>query len=146
MNKITLLKIKIKSLAEEQRIIRREENKCRSQERWAKGKHLPRANGERAAHANNPDHQMVREVAKELRHAMTAHRKGDLRPMLRAAQLAYGYMRGTPYYRIERTTHAWTSIPVADIRANITRFGGDPDGLDAWLTATPPAEEVKQAA
>ncbi len=144
MNRITLLKIKIKSLADESRTIRHEEQKCRRQENWAKGKHLPRAEGARAAHSN-PDHHAVREVAKELRHVMTAHRKEDLRPMQRAAQLAYGYMKGTPYYKIERYVTPGNEPNTGSIEQNITRFGGDPAGLGAWLEAQPPVEQQQAA-
>ena len=64
------LKVKIKSLAEESKIIRREEKK-------------------------NPTFKIH----------LADHRKGIVRTEARASMLAYGFLRGVPYKKIESKCH-----------------------------------------
>lgn len=85
------LKVKIKSLAAESRIIRHEELK------------FPRGDRNNATFASLIDHR--REV---------------VRPAARSAQLAYGFLRGRAYRRLEATCHEppnWT-----EVAKNVARF------------------------
>lgn len=68
------LKMKIKSLAAEAQIIRREER------RFKRGDH-------------------------PIRVGLSAHRRIDVRQEARAAGLAYGFLRGRDYRRLEAKTH-----------------------------------------
>jgi hypothetical protein len=72
------LRVKIKSLAEEARIIRREEQR------------FPRG------HRNN-----------ELYFGLRSHRTNEVRGEARAALLAYGLLRGRRYAQIEATCHEY---------------------------------------
>jgi len=70
---IPFLKVKIKSLAEEARIIRKEEK---------------------------------REANKYHKRELRDHRIGTVRDEARAAQLAYAFLRGKPYYTLEAKVHS----------------------------------------
>jgi hypothetical protein len=85
------LKIKYKSLAEETRIIKKEEAK---QLGWAR--YLLRVERIDNAEAPAENNQGYWE-----RTSLREHRLKDLRPMLRATHLARAYLRGTPYLRVE---------------------------------------------
>ena len=74
------LKVKIKSLAEEARIIRREEKRC---------VRVMTHNG------------CSEERAEAKREGLYLHRVGPVRREARAALLAYGFIRGRKYRRIE---------------------------------------------
>lgn len=76
--RFVFLQIKIKSLAAESAIIHREERK------W------PRPRDTETCF---------------VRGDLQRHRKRDLRPELRAAQLAYGFLRGKSYKSMEATCH-----------------------------------------
>ena len=88
----TFLKIKIKSLAAEAAIIRREERR------------LPRAG------------------MTGLRYALAQHRRYDVRSEARSALLAYGFLRGLPYARIE--AKCWTVPDLARTAEIAAKFGG----------------------
>lgn len=120
------LKIKIKSLAEESRIIRADERK-----------HLYAAR--EAEKANRPTYQQDRDAYGRLR----LHRVFDVRIEQRATLIAYGYLRGIAYRQIEQTPH-WLKPPYcragpdwAKITAMIVKYqGGDKkivfERLKAW--------------
>lgn len=80
MNKTKFLKVKLKTLAEESRIIRKEEFKAYDD---------------------------------MLRNELVSHRRGVVRPEARATHVAYGFLRGRDYERIEGgayTAPDWTKI------------------------------------
>ena len=112
---IIKLKVKIKSLAAEASIIRREENKAKKTIRWA-----------RSNEARTQEYAAV-----QLRDSLAEHRRFHLRPEQRCSNLAYGYLRGVPYKRIEQKCHQppdWARV------MNIAeRFGGG--NVDNELTA-----------
>lgn len=102
----TFLKIKIMSLAAEAKIIRTEANK------W------PRAG------------------MQGIRFELHCHRRFDVRSEARSAQLAYGYLRGRPYRRIE--AKCWDTPSAQRIAELIAKFGGvdkkqAPTLVRAWL-------------
>jgi hypothetical protein len=84
---IRYLKIKVKSLAAEATMIRKEENKAKSHYRY-----LAKKQGREWEYE-----QTVKEFW-GLRH----HRKWDVGTESRAALIAYGYLRGLQYSQIEK--------------------------------------------
>lgn len=102
----TQLKVKVMSLAAEAKIIRKEENKAKANVRWCK------ANGKEAERAQ----------AARKRDSLAGHRRDVVRYEARHSLLAYGFLRGTPYLRIEAKYHVppnWTKVQeIAE------RFGG----------------------
>lgn len=82
---IHYVKIKITSLAAEMALIRKEEHRIKGY----------RAYCMRTA---NADFERIDAVFWGLR----SHRRLDLRPEVRAAQVAYGYLKGKRYHQIEK--------------------------------------------
>ena len=103
------LRVKIKSLAEEARIIRAEER------RWVVDGRKDNATW----------------------HSLNHHRRHDVRDEARASLLAYAYLRGVPYSVVENKTRdrlspGFNSVyyRVADIAQ---KFGpSPPPGINAW--------------
>jgi hypothetical protein len=81
------LKVKYKSLAEEARIIRKEENKLRNMILWAK--------------ANSNDFEELAKMRSK-RASLSDHRKKDVRNENRATQLARAFLSGVPYISVEQ--------------------------------------------
>lgn len=107
---LTELKIKICSLAEEAKIIRREEGRFPSDS--------------------------------NKRFRLRNHRIMVVRREARAAQLAYGFLRGMPYNKMEAKTHDEPLTTVfAALKRNVVKFGTcewqdskfTADMLDLWL-------------
>lgn len=83
---VKYLKVKVKSLAEEARIIRREEHAAKRQYRWAK---------------NQQGAEEIYTEAHNTFWGLRHHRTYDVRNEARAAHIAYGYLRGLEYSMIE---------------------------------------------
>lgn len=113
----THLKIKIHTLADEARHIRREEQKLRKQQKWAKDT------------GNTQTWADVHGARMDL----ADHRRGIVRSATRECLLAYGYLRGMPYKRIEASCRPGNEPDSKAIAKIIKRFGGDSSGLDDWL-------------
>jgi len=98
---IRFLKVKVKSLTAEARIIRREEERSRG----------------------------------ELRDALRQHRREDVRREQRATQVAYGYLRGITYSRIE--PNPLTEPDWKRVESMVNKYGGTPmlTGLESWRKA-----------
>jgi len=97
--KILAVKIKIKSLAEEARIIRMEERKLKGR--------LPPEERHRIQY-------------------LSLHRKVQVRKAARLSQLAYGFLRGVPYRTIEpitRLSNALTPSDMLEISKMVNRYG-----------------------
>lgn len=117
------LKIKIKSLAEEARIIRKEENKQRELRK-------------------NPVYPREKR-AETYFWGLRAHRHNDVGIEQRATLLAYGFLNGKSYAQIEgnsfRTEPAWDRV-----RAMIRKYGdrsnwytdADLTELEKWIAAS----------
>lgn len=84
------LKVKEKSLAEEARIIRREELKAKKSARY---------------HREHQDEENAARYEKT-RLSLYEHRIDIVRHECRATNLARAYIKGTPYRVVERSTHA----------------------------------------
>lgn len=149
-NQIAMLRVKIKSLAEEARVIRREElralrrNKTGPAYTPSGSPGGPKKPKRKASPQRDPD----------LFHSLRAHRRVDLRPEQRAALLAYAYLRGVPYCQAEPKT-VWWGLEAHRLRkrelckrvaALAAKFGGLPkspapvtaEAVTAWVEAAVP--------
>jgi len=165
MARITHLKIKIHTLADEARHIRREERKAKSREFYASADQMVRKADSLERYSrweeDSEKSQAAKTEAKRLReraqnHASPAkaiqarnerlglaeHRRVEVRQHSRSCLLAYGYLRGTPYKKIEATHRPDNAPDWKEIEKLISRFGGDPSNLKAWREG----KEVARAA
>jgi hypothetical protein len=98
------LKVKIKSLAAEAVIIRKEENKARQA---SKGLKVGERKSRRQRRILNEKYPLTdelrarREKARRAWFGLCSHRMVEVRSEARSAQLAYGFLRGVPYRAIE---------------------------------------------
>ena len=93
IDRLVFMKVKVKSLAEEARIIRREEKKALAGshwERWDKEAFVRRPCARGTEGSYSPLYQHLHE-----------HRGGTLRGCARLNLLAYGFLRGKPYSQME---------------------------------------------
>lgn len=118
MSRAVHLKIKIKYLAVEARIIKKEEQKVLAHAR--KCNSTPRL--QEYAEGHYVDYEGLRE-----------HRLNVVRKHSRLNGLAYGFLRGTPYAQMEAKTHSPPDF--GEIRKLAKRFGavGDLSRWDQWL-------------
>ena len=165
MSRATHLKIKIHTLADEARHIRREERKAKSREFYASAEKMTRRADslERFARWSDDDaeKQAALDEAAKLRlraknHAdsdkanqahqdrleLASHRRVDVRSHTRSCLLAYGYLRGTPCKKIEAKHRPDNAPNWKEIEKIIKRFGGDASQLEAWGKG----KEVRRAA
>ena len=105
----TQLKIKIKSLAEESKIIRLEENKLTKQI-----KH----NKEKSKDLNS------------LRESLSEHRKSIVRNEARYSLLAYALLRNIPYHKVE--TKCKNKPDLGEVISIAKRFGANSDMIGEW--------------
>ena len=144
--KLLQLKIKIKTLQAEARIIRHEEQKLKSRSNeekayrraarlYAKGKlrKEPVLKGK-------PQKEETARKKRWLRMDIRGHRQGTVREEARVTHLAYGFMKGIPYKVMEQKCHEypdWVSV-----RSMVSRFGGkmSENQLDAWISGKPDRE------
>lgn len=133
----TFLKIKIKSLAAEAKIIKLEEQK------W-KPIRLKKV------HENDNEPNEPHPFFWSLRH----HRLYEVRTECRAALLAYGYLRGRTYKQIENKSHDGSPPNMARVAELVRKFGRFKDihvpenrkALNDAVFAWFDADEAKQAA
>jgi hypothetical protein len=113
------LKVKARSLAEESRIIRRQEAIQKHRAAWAKAHEAPEEERE----------------ARALWDGLSEHRRIVVRREARSTQLAYAFIRGKAYRDIEAYSHEqpnWTNV-----KRLVQRYGEfDAATFDAW-TAVP---------
>ena len=122
----TFLKVKIKSLAAEGRIIRKEERKALGSGRWL-------AKAQKPADEIEPEYERYN----RLRH----HRVHAVRDEARASLLAYGFLRGRAYSQIEGGNTPAHILAKAATMA--TRFGGKaPSSLLLWAGRASKVEET----
>jgi hypothetical protein len=121
------LKVKIKSLAAEARIIRLEEQRA-----TGRGRRIM-AGAETHSFADTDEKWQANN---ELREGLTHHRKNAVRKAARHALLAYGFLRGRAYRDIEtrcRTEPYWPEVQ------RLVKKYGPPhraDELKAWREVT----------
>ena len=122
MSKV-FLRVKIKSLAAEARIIRQEEGRFR--DLW--------------------HHQQTGPFL-----GLKLHRTQDVRKEARSALLAYGFLRGVPYSKIE--AKCWEAPDWFRIMQIVTKFGetqirrqhNSDNGLPGWPLGTSTLDKQKQ--
>jgi len=112
----TELKVKIKSLAEEARIIRKEENKTLKlhKMKYPEGGYCPQYD------------------------SLRNHRRIDVQGEARAALLAYGYLRGVPYKAMESKTKEDNRPNWKRVRTIAKKFGKssyNEETFTAWAEA-----------
>jgi hypothetical protein len=112
------IKVKILSLAAEAKIIRKQEQKARS-------------------HGN-----------RSLRIGLADHRRGIVRHEARHAQLAYGFLRGMPYKKMEAKCHPGCGPDFDKVKSSIERYvcarreiGTEVDEYGYTVTKYEPIEE-----
>lgn len=122
---IAYLKVKLKSLSAETRIIRHEERKFLGSSRWQR--------------KNEPATNIYAPGGSYFTWAGLRGHRLDLRQEQRSAYLAYGYLRGVPYRRIEREGSA--TPDVNRIGQLVSKFGpqkASTDAIKAWLEVPAP--------
>jgi hypothetical protein len=120
------IRVKIKTLAAEARIIRLEERRAKA--RW---KHLR----QRAGVTDDDEVAQAAVDSEVLFFGLKNHRRGPVRSAAREAQLVYGFLRGTPYLALERTCR--TEPDWREIGKLIKRYGHPKttDQLQEWCEA-----------
>lgn len=141
------LRVKIKSLAAESVMIRREESIQRRIQNWAKPR--KRIEVEPGKWQRPPvRNEAAYDKARSRRLSLCDHRKVDVREESRAAQLAYGFFRGTPYYVIETLCYNppnWKRVEQLVVKYNETLSKIELlEQFEKWKTAA--RTEVSQAA
>lgn len=134
MSRITHLKIKIKNLADEARIIRHEEKKAL--EHGSACLRKSRDLGEKSFSETATPFSEYAIAHYRTYRGLYDHRTGIVRDVARVNLLAYGFLRGRPYARMENKTG---SIPdfkdILKHAKNFTSTWGDEEKLewDVWL-------------
>jgi hypothetical protein len=112
MSRATHLKIKLKTLAAEARIIRLEECKARDA-------------GRKGLRSDRDDYDRHYRAFQDLRD----HRTGIVRSVARINNLAYGFLRGRSYAEMEPKTR--TAVNFEEVLKLVKRFG-TPEDLRRW--------------
>ena len=122
MNKDTFLKVKVKSLAEEARIIRKEETNI---------KNLPKQYRDRSADATLT--------------SLTLHRKDNVRNEARATQLARAYLKGKAYSLIEHKctdNYRFSYYIVPRILSMVVKYGDNKKTTREDILNCGPAQQI----
>lgn len=143
--RVKLLKVKIKSLAEEARIIRLEEGRAKGRRKCGASDHagLVKRDDCRAFVGRDDD----------MRERLHRHRVRDVRPEQRASLLAYAFLRGRPLAAVEpRRGAEWEWQAAARwkrVGQLVEKFGtvspwakdkaAQADAFKAWAAAGPVA-------
>lgn len=142
MTKKFYMKVKIKTLAEEARIIRREEQKQKGwinvltqQQSFRHAKDAPRPD-ERTNWPDIEDAQQKSDDAYDLFWGLHRHRTQELRRTARINHLAYGFLRGVPYKNMENGAYDFPNLKKVEETAK--RFYDYGDNLfkmvwDNWV-------------
>jgi hypothetical protein len=125
------LRVKIKSLAAEAAIIRREEKRAKRQAR------------------RRLDHQQDAQSAWSEFKSLEAHRKREVRSEQRCSLLAYGFLRGKPRIDIERPASELRKGELEKAIGIANRFGAQgketSDAFKAWWDGKPVASIAEVA-
>ena len=114
------LRVRVKELAQEAKFIRHEENKIKSRQ-----KIIPLQLWSRDENGNSVS--PYDKGTLDWR-SLNSHRRGDVREAARAAQLAYGFLRGIPYKNIEgkrklEKEFRFKHYIIPEIKRLATKFG-----------------------
>ena len=141
------LKVKIKTLAAEARDIRKEERRInmnsRARKHLARDLHFGNTRGPDGARSGNLTEAQLARIAKKLARSqailanpnaqarlagLQSHRKNEVRSHARSSYLAYGFLRGVDYARIE--TNARFAPDWMEVKRLIEKFSEE--GSQAW--------------
>ncbi|WP_027685072.1 hypothetical protein [Rhizobium leguminosarum] len=146
------LKVKIKSLAAEAQMIRKEERKCNigCRARVKIRRRLRKSNELTTAERTRMERQLSKpsETAMQAFWGLRLHRTYDVREEARAAHVAYGFLRGRTYAQVEG---AALSSPKWDRVEALVKKYGDGDLADRlkkfseWKDASEPDKASKAA-
>jgi hypothetical protein len=129
-NQVRALKVKIKSLAEEARIIRLEEKRALARPRPSPSSLISPYDPHdwTAGGAKKPKPRRVTKYRDEMLYlSMRSHRVKELRQEQRCSLLAYAYIRGVPFAKVERPIKCRSQNPDwSRVRQLIEKFGGTP--------------------
>lgn len=139
------LKVKIKSLAAEATIIRKEENKAKASFRYL---------------SNKTGKEDEYNFEKSKWHGLYTHRTVDVRNEARASQLAYAYIRGKPFSFVERNTNPYGEYGavcsslnpiIARVVKMVNKYGNQKKDVDfttisKWIKETNSIAENKKNA
>jgi hypothetical protein len=119
------LKVKVISLAQESVTIRRMERRLRKQR----------------ARASKPEH-----IEEHQRHldSLHAHRVHQVRGESRLSHLAYGFLRGVPYRKMEQVVRKNNEPDWERLESMVSRFGGrrNPGEVERWRLVPSQREQV----
>lgn len=116
------LKVKIVSLGDEARTIHRMENQGRPR-KATEADVRPELTVRDGKPYGTPKRPKVDYRYKDWRKGLAAHRRFDVRPECRAANLAYAFLRGIEYSRVEPKTDPSTPIRWDRVRKLVERYG-----------------------
>lgn len=141
------LKVKIKTLATEARDIRKEERRInltsRARKHLARDLHFGNTRGPDGARSGNLTEAQLARISKKLsrsraqavnaeaiarREGLRSHRINEVRSHARSSYLAYGFLRGVDYGRIE--TNARFAPDWPEVKRLIEKFSEE--GSQAW--------------
>ena len=110
------MKVRIKELAQEAKFIRKEESKIKS------------LKGSKLWNDDSDDGKMLRYYLWDDFKQLNSHRKCEVREAARAAQLAYGFLRGVPYSVVEgkrkpEKEHRFTYYIKPEVKRLVKKFG-----------------------
>lgn len=139
------LKVKIKSLAAEATIIRHEERRYnvgsrgrkRARRALAKTNDLSNTQRSHLKKAMNPPSQLDMDTFWGLR----SHRTYEVRNEARSAQLAYAFINGTPYEKVEPTVCKDNKPDIDRIKRLVKKYApptttGYDSALENWIAAS----------
>lgn len=139
------LKVKIISLGDEARAIRRMENQGRPR-RATEADVRPEPTIRDGKPYGTPKRRQKDYRYKDWRKGLAAHRRFDVRPECRAANLAYAFLRGTAYSRVEPKTDPSTPVRWDRVRKLVERYGIQPRDQDFRPLMTGPEFQEAKAA
>ena len=111
--RVAELRVKVRSLADEARVIRHEEARAKLAARCCSDAE------NKARHRRTLD-------------SLHLHRVGVVRGAARTAQLAMAFLRGLPYRVVEAKVRPWNEPDVEAIQRTVVRFGGS-GGVAEWV-------------
>lgn len=126
------LRVKIKALAAEARLIRREEGRCKARRRWITVRLRSEPDETQKAGLAGRGASLLRS-----QQSLRDHRTGVVRREARYSQLAYAILRGRAWQQVEPT--AGIFLPdMAKLQGLVQRFGNVPASMaaaavSAWL-------------
>jgi hypothetical protein len=121
-HKIRFLKVKLKSLAEESRIIRNEEKRC--------GKRLSQIRAKVVAAAGQEREFLA--PTENLREELYLHRIHDVRDEARATHIAYGYLRGRHLEQMEKVPESIPNAIWQRAHKMVDKYGIGENKLSEW--------------